>query len=103
MMDKYMLAPVSRPDSKNPTPAFSDCLVGGSSLIAAPLSIEIVTVLLVFPELPDKKVSTFWNAGGGFSTYWGLGTENMSLLYRWRKSGACSVGAAGPTRRCVGI
>lgn len=77
-----MPAPVSSPDSKNPTPVFSDCLVGCSAFVAFSLNIDAVTVFLDFSEAPDKRSSTSWSSRGAFSTYCGLGTENMSVLYR---------------------
>lgn len=77
-----MPAPVSSPDSKNPTPVFSDCLVGGNGFVAFSLSMGVVILSLAFSELLDKRSSTTWNSRGVFSTYCGLGTENMSVLYR---------------------
>lgn len=75
-----MPAPVSSPDSKNPTPVFSDCLVGDNAFAAFSLSIDAVTVFLDFSEVPDKRLSTSWNSRGVFSTYCGLGFEKMSVL-----------------------
>lgn len=53
-----MPAPVSSPDSKNPTPVFSDCLVEGKDFVAFSLSIEAVILFFAFSELPDKRSST---------------------------------------------